>query len=154
MAARRLLIVMIVLLGLSTLAAALVPTGPRPGSDETTETQTETMQTQPEAAEGAPPGRFFTATVNARSRKVEVVPLSLGDQLSLQVRSGAFDQVELPAFGLVHAVGPYAPATFDLLADRPGTFAIRLVDAGRVVGRIRVTPSGAKPGPRRGRGTG
>jgi hypothetical protein len=149
MAARRLLIVMLVMLGISTLAAALVPPQQSREGEGTTETSPETTPTDTVPEE--PRGRLFRAAINTSDDRVEVIPLRTGDQLELAVRSRRRDQVELPAFGLIAAVGPDGPALFDVLAEKPGEYAIRLVEADRVVGRIEVrNPTGKKRDAKKG----
>jgi hypothetical protein len=134
MAARRLLIVMLVLLGLSTLAAALIP--PREPSEETT---TDATETAPTATETAPAGEIVPFAVPIDPKRISVVPVSAGDQLELAICSNKPDQVEIPAFGLLETVGPEEPATFPLLVQKPGTYGVRLVTADRVVVRIQVS---------------
>lgn len=135
MAARRLLVLMLVLLGVSTLAAALVP--PQ-AQREDTASETATEATRSKA--GPPSGRIVRARIDASRRRPRTVHLQRGDELSLVVRSRAPDQAEIPAFGLLEDVGRDDPARFDLLPERVGSFEIRLVEAGRVIGRIAVGP--------------
>src|SRR5512138_965647 len=98
MAARRLLIVMLVLLGLSTLAAALVPQHALRGG--TTGSTTTTQPTQSTTTPETPAGRSLSVEIFVGGKKVPVVaaplckkrkprcePLHVGDQLSLQVLS-------------------------------------------------------------------
>ena len=96
MAARRLLIVMLVLLGLSTLAAALVPQHPLRGG-----TTASTTTTQPTTTTAGPPaGRSLSVKILVGAKKVPVGgrpalqaaqttvrALHVGDQLSLKVFS-------------------------------------------------------------------
>lgn len=143
MAARRLLILMLVLLGVSTLAAALVP----PQGEEQQATSTDTTTGRPTRAgeDRGPPGRLIKRTIRVAPHGADTVRIHRYDQLALTVRSGVADQVEIPAFGQLDDLTPEAPARFNLLPDRTGTFAVRLVSAGRVIGRIEVKP----PEPRR-----
>jgi hypothetical protein len=134
MAARRLLIVMLVLLGLSTLAAALVP--PREPSEDTTTDATQETATTP--TEAAPAGEVVPFAVPIDPKRILVVPATAGDQLELAICSKVPEQVEIPAFGLLETAEPAKPATFQLLVEQPGTFGVRLVNADRVVVRIQV----------------
>ena len=132
---------MLVVLAVSTLAAALVPTDPEPGrtSDETA--------TAPTAAQ--PRGELLRRAVDARGRP-EVVRVQVGDQLQLMVAGDRADQVEIAGFGELREVDPDTPASFDLLPFGPGSHPIRLLGAGRTIGRIVVTPRRAASGkPRR-----
>ena len=143
MAARRLVIVMLVLLGISVGLAALVPSRE---SDEDTVGSTETEATETTAtAEATAPeeatpddSSVQTAEIKVGGRKFPVVPITLGEQVSLVVRSKLADQVEIPKLGLIDAVGPGAPARFELLPEKAGDLGIRLVNAERVVARIEV----------------
>ncbi|MBM3667588.1 MAG: hypothetical protein FJW90_08960 [Actinobacteria bacterium] len=150
MAARRLLVIMLVLLGISTVAAALV--GNRPLNEGRTGTiGSETTGTAPAAtapadappaaaAEAAAPrGKRVGVEISAKGDEVKVIPVRLGDQLALTVSSPKADQVELPALGLLEPVVPGAPASFDVLARRRGDYGVRLVFADRLVARIEVT---------------
>ena len=133
MAARRLMIVMLVLLGITLITATLVPVPDREGSDTTTTTSS-TEETQATgAAEG---GRLLQRTIRERAGKAEEVRLEVGDQLRLTVRASHPDEVELAGLGELAYVDPYAPAVFDIRAFEPGSHAVRLLDADRVIGRL------------------
>lgn len=136
MAARRLLIVMLVLLGLSTLAAALVP--PRTEQDGGTTTgATETTASVP--TETMPRGALVSAVIAVKPKGIRLLSVNAGDQLNLAVCWSKPDQIEVPSFGLIDPVAPDKAARFDLLFEEPGkTYGVRLVGANRVVGRIRV----------------
>jgi hypothetical protein len=142
MAARRLLIVMLLLLGLSTLAAALIPqSGLREG--ETTESTTQTTTTNTETSPSpvyVPPTKI---TVGGRKFPV-VSPVHVGDQFTLLVRSRVPIEIEIPEFGQLAFAAPDAPARFELLASTPGTFGILFASTGKVAAQIRVVPPGKK----------
>lgn len=154
MAARRLLIVMLILLGLSTLAAALVPQHAlRTG---TATRATTTQQTRSTATASPPAGRSLSAKIVVGGKKVPVVagpvcakrkpscePIQVGDQLSLRVLATAQAQVEIPAFGLIGVAGENAPAYFQLLLDQPGTLGILFTSTHRVAARIEVLSAAA-----------
>jgi plastocyanin len=132
MAARRLLIVMVVLLVLSSVAAALVPPpGERSTTDEAEETTTEKRP-----AKAGTRGEFVEATLDAEARRPERISVQAGDQLALTVEARAFHEVEIPSFGLLEPAEAGAPARFDLLIERPGSFLVRLGDRGRAIARI------------------
>jgi hypothetical protein len=135
MAARRLLILMLAVLAVSTLAAALVapPRSPEPTTTATDEK--EDAKTKPLLDST---GRLVEAKMNISKARPETIRARRGDQLAITVRSRTGGQIEMPAFGLIEDVGRDDPARFDLLADRRGKFAVRLVGSGRVIGRVRV----------------
>jgi hypothetical protein len=137
-AARRLLIVLLVLLGLSTLAAALVPqrTLNEGGTTGTTTTQATTT------APATPNPAFLRPTkITVGGKKFPVVsPIHVGDQLRLLVRSRFPAEIEIPEFGLLGFASPEAPARFELLPDTPGTFGILFADSRKPAGQIKVVP--------------
>lgn len=151
MAARRLLIVMVILLGVSTLAAVLI--GNRPlnedgegtiGSEGTGTVVNGSIKPRP--SRPAPSGvQLEQAVVKAQGDRVTIVKVGAGDQLPLTVRVSKADQVEIPALGLLRAAFPDAPARFDLLLAEPGSYGVSLVRADRVVARIEVAPRAKKP---------
>jgi hypothetical protein len=145
-AARRLVILMLVLLGVSTIAAALVPVDRDAGTDETTTTTTST----PAEKRDDSGGKLVPGFIDAASRKPEVVRIELGDQLALRVTSRRNAEVEIPRIGELEDVGPDAPARFDLLPFEAGRYAVRLVEPRRTIGRIEVRrPAKEKPARKR-----
>src|SRR5690242_16583583 len=136
MAARRLLIVMLILLGLSTLAAALIPQRTLRDGNGTRSTTTTTTSTTPTAE---PAGRSLSARIAVGGKKIPVVAgpvcrrsepkcqpaIHVGDQLSLQVFTGrAQAQLEIPEFGLLGVADQNTPALFDVLPQQAGTIGI------------------------------
>jgi hypothetical protein len=143
MAARRLIALLVVVLVVASVSAALfAPT--RPSGTPEGETTTSTGNHPPHPA---PAGRLVEKTVQIRSKRPEVVPLRVGDQLELTVRTRAAAQVEVPRLGMVEDAAPDAPAHVSILTAEPGRFDVRLAE-GRVVATLRVTQPGA--GGRRG----
>ena len=148
MAARRLLIVMLILLGLSTLAAALLP--PQALREDTTGTTSSTEVTETTPTDTVPRGEELPQQrIKVGGRRIPVVscppplrragrctPIEPGDQLSLVVSSRKADELEMPAFGLVDSVGPNEPARFEILVTSPGSYKIRFVSTGRIAARI------------------
>lgn len=156
MAARRLVVVMLVLLAVSTLAAALLP---QPERTETPPAQKQPKQKRPaqETPAAGEGGLLLEARMRVGRREPKTVRVQLGDQLQLAVAAPFGDDVEIPALGLTVPVTPYAPAIFDLLADSRGTFPVRTVDSGLLAGRLLVGRPGsgrcgaARPGALPGR---
>jgi hypothetical protein len=145
MAARRLLIVLLVLLGLSTLAAALVPNRTlNEGSS------TGTTTTQPTTAPTATPNPAYLrpTKITVGGKKFPVVsPIHVGDQLRLLVRSRFPAEIEIPEFGLLGFASPEAPARFELLPDTPGRFGILFAASGKPAAQIEVVaPTGSEQG--------
>lgn len=156
MAARRLLIVMLILLGLSTLAAALVPQRAlRNGTTSGTKTTQSSPTTPSPITDVLPP----VAEITVGGKKFPVVaPVHVGDQLTLLVRSRRPRQISIPEFGLIGFATRDTPARFELLPTTPGTFGILFAArhvigegvgaaaSGKVVGRIEVSKRFAKGG--------
>ncbi len=138
MAARRLIVVMLVLLGLSTIVAALLPPPDRsenvPGQGRR---RGETAQPEPSGNSGSAAARgLIRARITTSRRAPEVVRVTPGQRLVLLVGGPVGDDISIPAFGLTETATPSAPARFDLIVDRPGRFAVRAFGAERDVGRI------------------
>jgi hypothetical protein len=151
MAARRLLIVMLVLLGISTLAAALVPQRTLNEGDTTgttTTTQTSPTTTSDTAPETVPP--VAEITVGERTKKgrtkFPVVPVHVGDQFTLLVLSRHPEEISIPEFGLFGFATANTPARFELLPTVPGRVGVLFAETGQAAAKIEVTePSSKKP---------
>jgi hypothetical protein len=148
MAARRLLIVMLVLLGLSTLAAALVPqrTLNDGGSTATTTTRPTTTSTTATTVETVPP----QIAISVGPKKLPLVRSRVGDQFTLLVKSPRPKEIAIPKLGLVGFASPGTPARFELLTSTPGTFGILFAASRKVAAKLEVTAS-APEGKRKGR---
>lgn len=139
MAARRLIMAMLVLLVLSTILAALIPVERDRLRDSSSTTTTTTTPAEPA-------GQLVRRSIATDDATPERIELSLGDQLELTVESPKLaDQVEIPAFGELDDVDPDFPARFDLLMLETGSFPVRLVEAGRVIARIDVSAQDSRP---------
>jgi hypothetical protein len=147
MAARRLLIVMLVLLGLSTLAAALVPQHAlRGGSTGSTTTQSAQSTTTPSPAAG----RSLSARIKIGGKKIPVVagpvcvggkcgkPIHVGDQLSLEVFARKQTELEIRSFGLIGVASKTAPALFQLLFNEPTNIGVVSTATDQPVAKIEV----------------
>lgn len=136
MAARRLVVVMLVLLAVSTLVTALLP---RPDSDKTPVTarpeRKPPVRKPPKASET---GLDLVARMPAGSAGPKSVRIEPGDELRLDVVAPFGADVEIPGFGLTETVTPFSPAQFDLFATSVGTYPVRVVDPVQLVGRILV----------------
>jgi hypothetical protein len=140
-AARRLVIVMLVLLGLSTLAAALLPSPKRRTAAEQPKAKHERGR-KGSAVRETNRGVLLVARMRISNRPPKTVRIERGDELQLGVGARFGDDIEIPGLGRTAAVTPSAPAEFDLFAARIGTFPVRAVDSGRLAGRLLV----GKPG--------
>jgi hypothetical protein len=131
MAARRLVFVMLVLLFISTLAAALVPA---PDTDE----EPESTQRSTTEATARPTGQRRAETVDAAAKRPATIRVTAGDQLALAVRSPRAEQVEIAGLGQLEDADPAVPARFDLLLTGPGVYAVRFLGSERLIARIEV----------------
>lgn len=153
MAARRLIIIMVILLGISTLLAAALPDRVRDAEEENAASETSEAATATATDTGTEPAeaeeqalstrRLKPETINADKQPFVVITLEARQQLPLTVESSTDDLVEIERIGFVDAVGPFKPATFDILTNRPGGYGIRLLNADRTIGRLEVKPASA-----------
>lgn len=155
MAARRLLIVMVVLLGLSTLSWALVPP-PEENSDRPEKAAPPEGDagkgSEAAAAPAEPEPRVISARMEVGNEAPKVVVVRPGDELRLEVSGSVGEDIEIPAFGLTDTMTPDAPARFSLIVDRAGEFEVRAAESGIVAGRIRAgmappEPASSSPAP-------
>ena len=70
-----------------------------------------------------------------------VVDARQGELVHLTVAAREPGSMELSGYDLIEPVDATTPAEFDFFADRAGTFAVRLLESGAVVGRLRVKPT-------------
>jgi heme/copper-type cytochrome/quinol oxidase subunit 2 len=143
MLARRLMIAMLVMLGLASLSAALVPAPEERDAKPTSEPQARKGDRAGEKAPGG--GRLIRAHLDAQSEQTKTIRLRPGDQLALRVDSDEVIQVAIPEFGQLADVQPGGPARFDVLPTRPGTFPVRMVDPARTIGRIAARKAAGGP---------
>jgi hypothetical protein len=130
MLARRLLVLVAVLMGLTAVAAGFATRPP-------TRTTTQDPVSPPEPSRTASPTvERFVSVSEPTSVSVEE-----GSELRLTVRGDTLDVVELVGLDQLQAVAPESPAVFDLIADRPGSYPIRLTQSGERAGRLKVTPA-------------
>src|SRR5688572_6616422 len=112
---------MLVLLFLSSLAAALAPVEP---PEETTSTTTESL-TEPAPGRGA----LLRETIDAGAKRPRTIEAQTGDQLQLRVTARRPGTIEIVGLGADEDVDPLAPALFDVLLDRAGRFPVRELES-------------------------
>jgi hypothetical protein len=141
---RRLIILVAVLMGLTALAASVAPppetarrARPTPTAPPVASSPTPTAGTAPASA------GVVTRHIDATTPRAPVtITVPRGDTLQLAVDVGAPDTVVLDDLDL-QAATPGSPAQFELLADTPGEFPLRLLEAERALGVIRVSAASA-----------
>jgi hypothetical protein len=140
-AARRLIAILLVLLFLSSLAAALAPVQDGRklvSSTSSTETTTAEAPALP-ASDASSDARLISQSVDARNRRAAPIRARTGDQLQLRVTSDTPGTVELVGLGAAEDVGPKQPAYFDVLLRTDGTYPIRFFGADEDIARIEVS---------------
>ncbi len=160
MAARRLIMVMLGLLGLSILISFFVPNRAdrsEEGANGTTGVTSTTGPTGDTGSSGGtgvtgPTGDQETAGESGASadRTLSVAPLvgsepvgicvEPGYRLILTLRAKETIEISIPEFGRTATATPFAPAVFDLLLpDGSDTFAVEQLDTGRRLATITTT---------------
>jgi hypothetical protein len=140
LAARRLIAVMLVLLFLSSLAAAFAPVDRN--SETTSSTTTEPL---PDLAKDE--GKLLRETIDSKAKRPPTIAARVGDQLQLRVEVGRPATLELVGIGDIEDADPVAPALFDVLLDTEGRFPIRALGSKQRVATIQVSPPRAPTGP-------
>ena len=144
MAARRLIAILLVLLFLSSLAAALAPVPEREGSTSSSTSTTE-ASTLPGAGAAQEP-RLVKQTLDASVRRPVAIRARIGDRLELkvtsQLRSGT---IELAGLGPTEDVGPAQPAFFDVLLREDGEYSVGFLGTDDEIARIVVSPPRMAP---------
>jgi hypothetical protein len=124
MLARRLLIALALLMVVTALAAALAPRK-SPLSETPTPTSPALSQAAAEPVEE-------TLDAQAEGQRVEA---RVGQIVRITVNTDKLDSVELGELG-TETADPESPAMFEVLADAPGTYPIKLLDAQRQIGEL------------------
>ena len=130
MLARRLLVVLAVLMLLTAVAAGVTPRRPAPQQDGA-------------AASSATPSAQTPGTIERTldaSDRDQVVTARVGQTVVLEIRSRELDTVTLAEYGS-EPVEAVSPARFELLADVPGRYGIELMEAGREIGALEIVQS-------------
>jgi len=134
MAARRLLIVMLMLLGISSVIAVMVP---EPGKNDSTsqdsgttgemgESATEESEASEETDSGGGLSRTIRESVSMDASKPAEIGVAASSRMILTVDSKDGSDVEISGLGLAGFADPYAPAVFDvILPPEPGRYTVR-----------------------------
>ena len=146
MAARRLIAILLVLLFLSSLAAALAPVQERTPQESSTSTTPEPAD--PTDVGGTRDARVIDQTIDASGKSPVRVKARAGDRLELKVTSTRSGTLELVGLGPAEDVGPRQPAFFDVLLANEGTYPVQFIDTQQDVARIEVAPPRTVPASR------
>ena len=131
MVARRLLIVLAVLLGLTALAAGVAP---RSGLDHDAPPPVTAAPTP------APATGTVSKTLDAQSTG-QRVQARVGQTVMLTITSDTLETVTLDQYGDKTAE-PDSPAQFEVFADVPGSYPITLQDSGQEIGELDIGENG------------
>jgi hypothetical protein len=129
MLARRLLILLAVLMGLTALAAGVAPRRPLPPADG--------PSSSPEAATAAPAQRPLERTLSADEPSSRKIVVRRGRLVRLTIEGDIVDSVQIGELAVL-SLDPDSPVQFELIADEPGSYPITLVDAQRRLGVVEV----------------
>lgn len=146
MAARRLIIVLVVLLAISVVASAIAPDRRSGRFPVGTETSTTTVEDEPEE----PTGDLVEAEIAISAERPQVVRATVGERLSLSISAPRAIQIEIEDLGLIGNAAPNSPVVFDALLREPGRLPITDAVSGQVLGRVIVRSDG---GSREGEGS-
>jgi hypothetical protein len=130
-------------MGLTALAVSIAPP-PATQRRAAEPSPTPSPAPSPAPAQAAEPGERETVpgepplTVLSARQGGQVVRLRVGDRLRLQVESPTLDSVQVGDDGPIEAVDPNSPAEFELLVDEEASLPVRLLDSGRIIGRLEV----------------
>lgn len=127
MLARRLLILLAVLMGLTALAAGVAPRR-TPAPAETT---------PPSTAAPGKAQRPLERTISASEPSGRRIVVRRGRVVRITVQGDVVDSVQFGDLKVV-SLDPDSPALFELIADDPGSYPITLLDAKRRLGVLEV----------------
>lgn len=128
---------------LSVLLAALVVGASLQagGRDERTATRPATPPTG-----SAPPTRTISRSIAATSPTPPTVRARAGDVVNLAIVSSATGTVTLDGYDRIEPVGPQSPARFSFIAERAGSFPVRLRQSPIATAGPREGPQGLRIG--------
>lgn len=129
MLGRRFIILVVVLMGLTALAASLAPRQPAP-RDERAAQPTPTPSTPAGEADGPTRERQITTTGDPKR-----VAVTRGELLELTV-TGVDELDSVSLRGEIEPITPEADAIFNVYADVPGDYKIVLEGEQRVIGTL------------------
>ena len=126
--ARRLLILLAVLLGLTALAAGVAP------REEAGTGGSPPVAVSPSGSPSEPVEHMLTIGPEGEEERVEA---ELGQVVRLTIEGDEPESVAVGELG-IEPVTADSPAIFELLLDVPGSYPITLLDSGRRIGVLEV----------------
>jgi hypothetical protein len=140
---RRLAILVVVLMGLTALAASISPP-PQPLPREATSTPAPS----PSPAATATPDPAVSGVVVARMEigppgsPLARVRARAGETVMLEVSGDVVDAVGVGHLPVIEPIDPDSPAQLQIVTDAPGRYPVRLLDQGREIGVLDVSARG------------
>ncbi|MDQ3572900.1 MAG: hypothetical protein M3383_08590 [Actinomycetota bacterium] len=131
---RRLVVVMLVLLFVSSLVAALAPVR-TPVDEPPADPDPRVPAAQP--AVGSP--KLVEGRIDADAKELPTISVAVGDQLRLEVMSRTPGTVELVGLGPTDDVDRFDPAVFDVLLTEEDTYPVRFLGTRKPIGTIEAT---------------
>jgi hypothetical protein len=126
MLARRLLIALAVLMVITALAAGLAPRESAMNDDSPAPSATAAVVQKPV---------MQTLDAQTEGQRVEA---EVGQIVRIVVTSDELDTVSMAELGF-ETTEPDSPARFELLAEVPGTYPIKLLEADRQIGELEIS---------------
>ena len=141
MLARRLLLLIAVLLVAGAFASAIAPRNTT-RNDRTTTGGTIAATPAPATAPATSPGTTVEAELpGAAGGKTKTVHARVGDLIDLTVRAPGPDTVSIEGYDEIQPADVDNPARFSFFADQQGAFDVTLQQAGTVAGRLEIDPA-------------
>ncbi|MEY2571613.1 MAG: hypothetical protein QOE63_1963 [Acidimicrobiaceae bacterium] len=134
MFARALLLFLATLLLVAAISSVISPRQLRSGHGAAALSAAASNPTPPPG-----PGDIRERTLTAPRKRPLVA--HVGDVIHVEAAVNADDIAEFSALGMDASVSPGAPAIFDVIADRPGTFPLTLRYSGKQIGTLKVKPA-------------
>ena len=138
---RRILVLVAVLMGLTALAASLAPPPESIRRGRATPTPTPARTATPAPGAAATASDSVSARLRAGGRP-RTITAAQGDTVQIDVTGDVLDTVVIPGLAIAEPIDPESPAHVELYADAAGRYPIGLLDAGRRIGWLRITPAG------------
>ena len=141
MLARRLLLLIAVLLVAGAFASAIAPRDTT-RNDRTARTGGTTASTPAPAPTAGSTGLTVEAELpGPAGGKTKTVRARVGDLIDLTVRAPGPDTVSIEGYDEIQPADADNPARFSFFADQEGAFDVTLQQAGTVAGRLEIDPA-------------
>jgi hypothetical protein len=142
MLARRLLLLIAVLLVAGAFASAIAPRNTARNDRTDGRTATTAPATTPATAPATTPGTTVEAELpGVTGGKTKTVRAHVGDLIDLTVRVPGPDTVTIQGYDEVQPADLDNPARFSFFADHEGAFDVTVEEAGTVAGRLEIEPA-------------